>query len=86
MFGASADPHSQICTRLPSHVSHLEWDPTLGKLIVDLCIFWVKGMESLEGFSLSWCGFSAVLKVSCAGPLFKGLLGKAKLDALCVAR
>lgn len=39
-------------------------------------------MESLEGFSLSWSGFSAVLKVSCAGPLFRGLLGKAKLDAL----
>ena len=39
VFGASTDPHSQICTCLPSHVSHLEWDPTLGKLIVDLYIF-----------------------------------------------
>lgn len=26
--GASTDLHSQVCSRLPTHVSHLEWDPS----------------------------------------------------------
>lgn len=36
MPGTISDLHSQVCTCLPSHVSHLEWDPTFGKLIVDI--------------------------------------------------
>uniref|UniRef100_A0A8C0NY61 Succinate dehydrogenase cytochrome b560 subunit, mitochondrial n=1 Tax=Canis lupus familiaris TaxID=9615 RepID=A0A8C0NY61_CANLF len=27
-LGTISDLHSQVCTCLPSHVSHLEWDPT----------------------------------------------------------
>uniref|UniRef100_A0A8C0NXM6 Succinate dehydrogenase cytochrome b560 subunit, mitochondrial n=1 Tax=Canis lupus familiaris TaxID=9615 RepID=A0A8C0NXM6_CANLF len=31
-LGTISDLHSQVCTCLPSHVSHLEWDPTFGFL------------------------------------------------------